>query len=340
MKNNNKKKIILVYKGKLPDYCEYSTNEMADNHRDIYLICNLNDPLIKKFSKKINIVNINDYNFNLKLNYKVKNFRDKFYIKTIERYFIINNFIQKNSIKNFFHTEVDNYIYNLDKLMKILDIKGKKIFFSTRPYKQLKMKWMGCPGFLYCNDIKAFDKFCKFIEKKIKKKFFDDMKLLYFFENKYSEHVCLLPTPHNLLQKYVIKKGNFLSEKDISGLIDGGSFGIYLFGADPRNHGKPIFNLSKEIYGVSNDFDKMKIFMNKKNCYILYKKKYLNLYNIHLHSKDFKKIFYQKKYIKIIENFNKNKKSLISLNLLNIFKYLSLQKVTRALLSEIKKIYT
>lgn len=329
--------IILIYKGKLPNYSICALDKIAKNNSKIFLICDVNDKLIKNINRKIKIIDIKNYEFNLNLDYKINNFRNGFYLKTIERFFIINNFLKKNSLKNFFHIELDNFLYNLDDFKKKLDHIGNKIFFSTMPYKKKGFKWKGCPGLIYCNDPKIFNFFCCFILKKIKIKFYDDMELLYLFDKNYSKKVGILPTPYNISENYKIYKNNFIQPSFLGYLVDGVNFGIYLFGSDLRNHGRPIYNMEKLKYGVVNEFKNMKISMSEKKFILEISKNKYKLINIHVHSKMFKELFMDKFYLKIIKNLNNNKSTLISFNFKNIIKNFSISRIIKNLIFKCKK---
>ena len=235
--------LILLYDGILPEYFFYSLNfsKKYSNTKIILLITKNN----KKIPKNIDYFYIEDFykkNLSNEINFKdhYKNFWNGFWIKTIERFFILESFCKKYNVKSFFHAEIDNIIFNIDGLNKKLDKLGKIIFFTKdRPDR-------GLAGLIYINSVDILTDFCNFIINNLKENFFNDMYLLGKFSNIYSEKCGILPNELNAFQKDKIFFNSIDVEK-IHGIIDGIRIGNFLFGDDPRISRGFVFNRKQPI---------------------------------------------------------------------------------------------
>ena len=307
--------IIFIYKGTLPEYVYDSINyNNKTNYRKIILICNLKILNKKKINKKILTYDYKTFDLNIKINLhnkQIHEFRSGFWLKTIERYFILLNFVKYYNVREFYHAELDNVFTNISSLHKKLNKIGKHFYLTT-----INLNKQAFGSIIYINQIKFLEDFCAFIIKKIRRKFYNDMELLYMFAKKNNKKVKFLPT---FLK---IKNKNYINYEDLGGIFDNANLGVYIFGTDPRNHARPIYN--RENLYQNKKIEKILKYSNfniKNNKFTLtLENKKLNVYNIHIHSKLIKKIFLKKNYIDLLKKFNKGEQSLISSNILNILK--------------------
>lgn len=308
--------IIFIFIGNFPEYAYESLKINSHNtDNELILLCNLNKIDKSKLSKKIKIYDIKYFSFNLiNSNFKKKNkfalYRNGFWLKTIERYFILHKFAKHNNIKKFYHVELDNIISNVSHLHNKLDKFRNKFFLTT--YKKY-----GYGSFIYVNNLDILNKFCNYSLNKLKNKKFNDMQLLGLFAKNYPDKVLCLPTIDNLGNN---KKINLL--KMLNGLFDEARIGVFLFGHDPRNYCNIVLNQRKYLTDrISfNLLKKIKFEIKNKDFFLYYKNKKINIYNIHIHSKHIKKKYLNLWYQKILNRSNNNKITLIDLNLKNIFK--------------------
>jgi hypothetical protein len=306
--------IIFIYKGTLPQYIYDSINYNNEtNYGKIILICDLKILKKNKIIKKIKTFDYKEFDLNIKtnLNKKIKKFRSGFWLKTIERYFILLNFVKFYNIREFYHAELDNVFSNINGLHKKLNKIGRYFYLTT-----VNLNKQAFGSVIYINQIKILENFCTFIKKKLEKKFYNDMELLYLFAKKNINKIKYLPT---FLE---MKNKNYLNYKDLDGIFDNLNLGVYIFGTDPRNHARPIYNRenlyqNKKMESILKDST---FNITKNNFLLTLKNKKLNLFNIHIHSKLIKKFFLKKKYITLLKSFNRGQQSLISLNILNILK--------------------
>lgn len=307
--------IIFIYKGILPQYIYDSINyNNKTNYGKIVLICDLKILNKKKIIKKIKIYDYKKFDLNIEIklhNKKIKEFRCGFWFKTIERYFILLNFVKFYNIKKFYHAELDNIFSDLNNLHKKLNKIGRYFYLTTVNFNK-----QAFGSVIYINQVTILENFCTFIIKKLQKKFYNDMELLYLFAKKNNKKIKYLPTFLDINNK------KSASYKDLGGIFDNLNLGVYIFGTDPRNHARPIYN-RENLYQ-----NKMMEYILKNSTFNIIKNKFelkldnkkLNVFNIHIHSKLIKKFFLKKKYITVLKNFNKGQQSLISLNILNILK--------------------
>lgn len=247
-----------------------------------------------------------DYFFKSFYNQKFSSWRDGFWIKTSERFFILNQFVKKYNIDKFYHAEIDNLIFDLSNLSDKLDLVGSGFFCPQDSSER------GIASLIYINNLDSLDVFCKFYQN-MNLKYTNDMIVLGSFLNN-SSLGFPLPTENSI--------SSHLNSNSFGGIFDAASMGQYLFGIELRNSFLPVFN----GYVNSNshiDYDKalFNLDLDKMILNLVYLKRFsVNIYNLHIHSKNFY-LFSSKLYERIIFNSNNNKKSFIGWNLpfLNVY---------------------
>lgn len=266
--------IILVHLGAIPKYL-YSNID--------YLCKTFANKNIKLVTDNEKIKNIEYSNFECitypKIGDKIKlnlsklehsrNFRNGFWFKTIERFFYLEEYVSKHN-NSVFYLESDvlllpNFPFSKFQLMK------KEIAYP------LVSQARGIASCMYVKDSVGIINFCNFIKSSV---IIDnsntDMTLLGNYQIKYPERVYILPT-------------SIESDSFFEGIFDGASIGIYLEGTDPLNY----FGISKlkRIYN-DHDFkpDKYKYHSEKGLINLIDSKRFIPIYNLHVHSKR-KKVF-------------------------------------------------
>lgn len=313
---NTNPSLVFVYLGKLPDYAKYSLI-LNSRYNKIVLLCDTN------FEYSIPNVDV----ISIKLFYKsnlfidladnsTKNFRDGFWSKTIERFYVLMAYMKYYNIKSLFHGEIDNLIFSLEKMPYYLNKLGSGLF-----YPKLNDK-IAAASLMYINSIKELELMCTYFNEQ--KSFKDDMQMLAeYFE--YSQNVFQLPSENNLSDDLPMYVEN---EKCI---FDVASFGQYLFGIDLRNSLRPIFNKYQNVH-CRTDLSKIKFRINEisNEFYLQNNGQEFKVINLHIHSKIFKKICCDNKFVlKIVNKLNNGTSTLISINvrnykfIRNIFSYIN-----------------
>ncbi len=315
--------LIFIYDGILPNYCFYSLKlaNKYSNTKIILLITKNN----KKIPKNVEYHFIEDFykqNLSNKINFtdQHKNFWKGFWIKTIERFFILESFCKREKHKSFFHAELDNIVFNIDNLDKKLDQFGENFFFTKdRPER-------GLAGFIYLNSIGILSEFCNFVLDNLKENFLNDMQLLGKFSKAFRDKCRILPNEIDAFQND--KSSNeSIDISNIGGIIDGAKIGTFLFGIDPRISNGLVFNRIQPT-GDDNktnfDYKNLLFYFSSSKKEFLIKDKItsrtVKIYNLHIHSKLFKKLSNEKLFLSILEKINLNRRTLMTINTKNLLK--------------------
>lgn len=307
-----KDNIYTLYLGKIPNYFDYSI-KLNSKKFNIILITDQKEYSNKLLSKIFYVDDIihSDYLNELKkkiqkdMSDKHASFRDEFWIKTNLRFFIIYEFMKKNFLSNCLFFESDNLVFNLNPLHSVKD--KSQTIYGLRISPNYMM-----PNIIYIKHISGIEKLCEYILAN--KKYSSDMTIMSKFQMDNPNILGQLNSEYDLFSK---------KNYHIQDFFDSASIGQYLFGVDPRNIGRPLYNLFINE-NINLDFKNFffKIDDDYNNLKILYRKKEYQVSNLHIHSKIFKKLCVSsKKTNSIISRANKNKKTLIDLNLRNL-KYL------------------
>lgn len=238
------------------------------------------------------------------LNYADK-FRDGFWLKTLERFVVLEAFMGIYGFTKIFHAELDNIVFNIVDLAKRLDALGLG-FFCPRDSVQ-----RGIASLVYINDPSSMKCF-KEIDLSLAGVEFNDMTFL-GAKLQASAQFLSLPT-ENALELGVTNKWTFIAPEKVGGIFDAASLGQYVFGIDTRNTFFPKFNgFINENSGSSLKKLRFNISLNNGMSYLrdLNQNKDFRLFNIHVHSKIFSQIKHQNTFDLIVGNINKGKKTLI-----------------------------
>ena len=277
--------LIYVWLGKaVPKWAFESFTFSRKNNpdREIFLLHNnhLNNNFQKQFDNlKIKIVFI-------KLNQEDSIiFNSPFHINsdfwklTSFRFEIIRHFVKNNNIRKFFQAELDNLLFNFDKIDNKLDKEGKGIFVARDSINR------AIPSFFYCNNNDIFDQLINmFLPPFNATKDFEALGML----AKESNKLFNLPTES---YKQNSKYWEIISPEYTEGIFDAAAIGQYCLGIDSRiNRFQPTYNLFINE-NAKADFDKLKITSNGEQLFLkvgLYEN-YYKIINLHVHSKDIKK---------------------------------------------------
>ncbi len=306
--------LIFVYSGSnFPEYALYSLNFAAKNSNcKCILLTDAKNLGNYRFDETIDIFYIEDFHDKSTLtDFKIglskefpSHFRDDFWFKVYERFFIIQSFIRIHKIDKFFHAECDNLIFDLSNLSIKLSSVSNGVFVPrdsiTRSIHSL----------IYVNNISTYDLMCE--KFKNMKTFENEMiQTALIVDNNVNFHSLPTDTIFNIPPP----KWNFISPLDTEGIFDAASIGQWLFGVDGRNIIGPIYNhFANEMIGYNIE-DCIFSYSNNKFT-IRYYNQIFNVYNLHIHSKLHKKILSNRNFSSY--NF-KNKRILLDFNIKNSF---------------------
>ncbi len=273
-------------------------------NKNIYLITEkkvINYIKNYKYLKKISFVNKDSIKKNLQHNSFLKNTRlnkfqqDGFWLKTVERFFYLENFAKDKKLKNIVHIENDILIFkNLSRFEK----KFKNLFDIGLTF----LNPNNCiPGFMFFKNHRSINKITDYIYKKnrffFQKKNLNDMRLLanFYNENKKKYKIGMFPT---LTKEIAIKYHNdHLSIKDfyknfnnLKIIFDACALGQIVDGLDKKYHLHKGKFINKDNIIDPNYFNiKYKVKKQIKFPYLKHNNKEMPIMNLHMHSKNTKK---------------------------------------------------
>ena len=246
-----------------------------------------------------------------KINYPL-DFRNGFWSKTLERLFVLQQYMEVYKVQWLFHAELDQLLFKCDNLLNSL--KDYQFEGLALPFHTLNR---GVASILYCNDIKSLESLLDFAGEL--PSFNNEMELISQWALNNPHRIKLLPTLASEVKNNDLfhRSGlEIIPSTTINGVVDALQIGQWMGGEDPRNvsirnspKNKYVESPSEEllsIHELSNlDFSldsdgSLMITYDKSNVY--------NLYNIHLHSKIHPWIIKSHKNIhKLLNNSNKSK---------------------------------
>lgn len=307
--------IIFVYIGdKIPNYAYDSLNH-ASKYNSVTLICNS-----KKISfNKLEGVDVIDLDkFYIKPQFldsymaDSKKIRNGFWIKTFERLIVLEQYSSFKGIKNYFHAELDNLVFNVNGLANRLDGFEGGIFIPLIDVKHL------IPSLIYVKDNLSLKEFIEWVYDSNYQDFNETQLLALYWKDNPSK-IRILPTtistnPENRHEQFP------LTTRDVNGIFDASIIGHYLLGVDPKNKIGPIlngytnplnyyFNLKEYRFKLGNTGD-LYLCQGLNNIYV---------YNLHIHSKKISNYTNLKIIGNLVSRHNNVKRTLISINIASLF---------------------
>jgi len=212
---------------------------------------------------------------------KVNSFRDGFWIKTSERFFILEQYMLAFHINKIFHAEIDNLIFNISGLANNLDLLQSGIFCPRDADNR------GIASFIYINNVESLKILRRYYETNYLESI-NDMKFMGKLLNNQKNYFHSLPTDNSLPVDN--RRWGTLDPSLTGGIFDAASIGQYLLGIDIRNSYYPTFNgfVNENASRYINEFDFL-IDKQNSNLYISENINHprIKVYNLHIHSKNF-----------------------------------------------------
>jgi hypothetical protein len=316
------KKLVFVYIGeKLPSYARKSI-KLAQQYSglEVVLVC----------EKRFLFTGLDDENIFI-LSHISKNrfpqipnnsaytkFRDGFWIKTIQRFFALEEYMQTKKVDQCFHAELDNLVFANDGLAYKLNSFGSGLFVPfDAPNRAIA-------SFVYLNSISILEKFCQFIEHVDGNH--NDMELLAMFGAMNPSDVFALPSSinNNNLKSGLLLKGIQTVDERQSGIFDAAALGQWYFGIDPRNS---YFKICNRFRNEIADLDMNTFCMRWNNKTFQFSatlfgndEKEVLVNNLHVHSKIFRKLSHPGKMVSIVNRTDSGEIILITRNMMGIYR--------------------
>jgi hypothetical protein len=267
-------KIILVCITNFQDYILENINNLKlFGNNDIVVITN------KIFFNKFENLNLtlvdcellDDYNYNNK-SLLDRNFRNGFWHLCSLRLFYLYSYIKKNNLIDIIHLENDVLCYeNLDNL--------KDKFIENKVYVPFDCDTRVVPSIIYIPNYIAFEPIIKTYNFNL-----NDMENL----SKFDEDIILpLPIFINFNNHKITKLYN-----NFNCIFDAAAIGQYLGGVDPNNISGDTTGFINETCLIKYNNYKFEWIKNKDNLlqpYLVVNNNYIQIINLHIHSKNLKK---------------------------------------------------
>jgi hypothetical protein len=259
---------------------------------------------------------------------------ENFWVKTVERYFVLYDYFKRAKINSFFHAELDQLLFRTDLLVEnILKTQQKGIFI---PYQN---KNSVVASVLFCNEITALESLLH--EAKSGKPYISEMDLIANWSNLNPSLAISLPTLASKIIRKNIATPNKIFElgaEELGGIVDAAQLGHWVGGIDPKLIPIYITPKTKFVAPKNNHYVSKEILekinfqidVKEKKLQITYNGDKFNVFNIHLHSKIHQSLIFPKNsMVKLFKLANKKKAvhyKITKIIQLNIFYKKILQK--------------
>jgi len=291
--------IALSFVGTLPSYiheCIYQIRLYFD--KDIYLIIDdIESPyldLLIKYNIKIinyNTVESNEFNTTLEI-YRskiliVESLKDRkeLFVRSFERFFLLQNLMKMNNLENCLFLELDNLIY--DNPEKWLDeFKKNDLCYMFDNYDRCSS------GLMYIKTANSLTNLLSYILHYIatSNDFLNEMTALYRYRESSQDTVQILPTIYE--SRNNLPEMTYTNYKNYNTLFDALAIGCYLLGIDTHHTNGIIQTHTKAVwclidYTIEN-FEWQIDESGRKKPYIWNGEQWILINNLHVHSKALK----------------------------------------------------
>ena len=271
---SHKSPIIFIWlNSKLPSYARYFINlaKLNNPDRQIILGCNYKTP---------SIPGVSIYKFQIDKKYLINSMNlsvtDDFFFATSARFFYLYYLANKLKLTHFFHAEVDNAIFDLKNIEKLLDRSRNGLFFTKDSQSR------AIASLLYCNNIHCLKMLLDILQDE-ELEIDNDMKALSVYTTLYPQSFLALPT-----ESFSVSKNSWeiIPPTEINGIFDAAALGQYLLGANTQYYpDKNIYNLYKNENLMIN-LKKVNFFVARNQLFVEnLAKDPLPIFNLHVHSK-------------------------------------------------------
>jgi len=239
-----------------------------------------------------------------------QNFRDGFWLKTTERFFVLEQFMATYNVESLFHAELDNWIFNITGLDARLDNVGRGLFCPRDSLDR------GIASLIYINRSDSLAQLNRLaLDNSLIEK--NDMTLLGHLLATSDQFFSL--STENAFRDLDSFAWRRVPAETSHGIFDAAAIGQFLFGIDPRN-GSILLTNGYENENKGCDLWRLQYSLkDKSNTFELTHPetgKSVNLFNIHVHSKLFKQLSNENRLSRILDRVNQGKKTLMNIDLM------------------------
>lgn len=291
------KEVSFVYLGtSMPRYV-HSSLELAVRHSGMNVVIILNESLKKQIrNPAVELVSVEDFydpelfNFASRRVVFEHNFRNGFWLKSMERIFVLEQYMRETNRTSILHAELDQCLFRLDDLVERLEKSGKKGFFV--PFHTPNA---AVASVIFCNKIDAMQSIINFA---LRDTFFlNEMTLIANAATAQNSEIIAMPTyateiiNRDYIEPLQIQK---IESSAIGGFLDAAQLGQWVGGLDPRNVGikhiprNKFVDIEQKGLLSRSDLQKIHFIFDSANSHLFLKdesNQLKRLYNLHLHSK-------------------------------------------------------
>lgn len=229
-------------------------------------------------------------------------FRDGFWLKTLERFFVLEQYIRVTNQESIFHAELDQLLFRADRLLTNLDNVDQRGLFL--PFNNPDE---AVASIFYCNSHPALTSLLSFASTH---SYPNEMQLIAAWGNQNPEEIFALPTLASVLNETNSVNGpriNQIDQKVVGGLVDATAVGMWVAGVDPRNLSIREVPKNKyywpysEVLISQNHLSQVRFKLEPEGSLLLSKTQdypELQFYNLHIHSKIHKALLIPKNDLK------------------------------------------
>jgi hypothetical protein len=290
----NTRDIYFVYIGnRLPRYAN-SSLELANRFSGLRINLIGSSELKSKLNNtEVNFIDINEFYDSSQLIRISSNlntshtFRQGFWLKSLERFLVLEQFMKFASIDSLLHAELDQLLFGTDSLLtklESIDVDGMYLPFHNSD--------AAVASIAYIKNSNTLTSLIEFAETKT---FNNEMQLIADWAKLEPERVFALPTLASEIIDYEnIENVQIIDPAKIGGVVDAAQIGQWVAGIDPRNvpiRNRPRNNFVDIVNPYTLDSHSLRnlkfVFVESEN---LLKVESANsfsirLYNLHIHSK-------------------------------------------------------
>ena len=214
-------------------------------------------------------------------------FREGFWLKTLERFFVIEQYMKFKGLNTLLHGELDQLFFGLEVLNARL-----KLLIKDGLYLPLRDPENAVASIIYIRNPESLTSLLKYAKKSL---FHNEMRLISDWGNENPSMIFGLPTLASELISYrELKNIKIVESEVLNGVFDAAQLGQWVAGIDPRNVSLGIKPFNKVVdIDVSSMLTKailsdliFKFRVDDNSLFVEYKdSSSLRLYNLHIHSK-------------------------------------------------------
>lgn len=220
-----------------------------------------------------------------------KSFRQGLWHKSLERFFVLNQYLSISRERSVLHAELDQLLFRTDILLSGMETSTQSGLFFP-----LHDNTTGIASIFYCNDKKALQSFVDFVDTSTVKDLQNEMRLLGAWTSADSNRFVELPTLNRLLYAPSPSERNRRVAFDSRvGLVDAAQLGQWCGGIDPRNvprHEIPSTGYAEEAAAppllTPSDLSKTSFQLDRESGELWVDNpgtEESRLFNLHMHSK-------------------------------------------------------